>query len=575
VVVKRRKRGKKRKKLSVEERRTRKIQRDHKKEVRSIFSALAFDRITSVSEREFSFQGTTSDFDDLFIFENLVVLVEYTTAQESGISDHLKGKRSIFAKISAEPRAFVEFLGKTFPEFRSKKSDDFTLSRMRVVIVYCALNSVRKMIKSDFSDVKFLDFQVVKYFVAVTKAIRESARSEFCYFLGLAHTEVGQNALSPRISAGEGYAASLLPEDASHFPDGYKVISFYVDPEALLARSYVLRQDRWEERSNLYQRMIDKRKIDAIRGYLLKDGRVFVNNIIVTLPETTELRDARGRPLDVSTVTQTTPITVRLPSEYNSIGLVDGQHRVYSYYKGGDNEERIGRLRRQQNLLATGIIYPESTTPAERIKFEAQLFYEINSNQTKAKSDVKQAIELLLNPYSPDSIAKDIVNRLNDHGPLSDKFERFFFEKGKLKTTSVVSYGIRHVVKLSGTDTLFETWDRADKQKLERKRDLRLRNEYVEYCVQQLNEFIGAVKDSLPRDRWTTNKKEDGLLTTTNLVGFIVCLRKIIARGRTHRFLYYRQKLEGLQGFNFDEYHSSQYVRMGEELYNTYFSRTS
>src|SRR4051812_3573805 len=123
VVGKRRKRGKKRKKLSLEERRTRKVQRDHKKEVRSIFAALAFDRIASASEKEFSFQGTTSDFDDLFIFENLVVLVEYTIAQESGISDHLKGKRSIFAKISGEPRAFIEFLGKTFPEFRSRKND--------------------------------------------------------------------------------------------------------------------------------------------------------------------------------------------------------------------------------------------------------------------------------------------------------------------------------------------------------------------------------------------------------------------------------------------------------------------
>jgi DGQHR domain-containing protein len=418
-----------------------------------------------------------------------------------------------------------------------------------------------------------LDYQVVKYFVAVTKAIRESARSEFFYFLDLTHADVGEDAISPKTFADEGYAASLLPEEASHFPRGYKVISFYVDPEALLARSYVLRQDRWEERSSLYQRMISKKKIDAIRNYLLKNKRVFVNNIIVTLPATTELRDLRNQRLDVSRITQTKAISVRLPSEYNSIGLVDGQHRVYSYYEGGHDEEKIRKLRKQQNLLATGIIYPEDTTAAERIKFEAQLFYEINSTQTNAKSDVKQAIELLLNPYSPESIAKDIVNRLNDHGPLTGHFERYFFEKGKLKTTSVVSYGIRHVVNINRDDSLFRTWTRHGKLKLEGKRDLKLRNEYVEYCVSQINEFMGAVKVVLPRNLWSTNKRAGGLLTTTNLVGFIVCLRKIIGKGgRTHRFPYYRGKLDNLKNFAFEEYHSSQYVRMGEEMHKTYFS---
>jgi DGQHR domain-containing protein len=574
VAAARRKKRKARRKLSAEEKRARKIQRDHKKEIRSIFSALCFERIETASDREFTFQETKSDVDDIFVYENLVVVAEYTTAKESNISGHLKYKRTIFTKISNDPRSFAEFLNRNSAEFRRKRNDDFALSRLKIVIVYCALNNAGASAKREFPYVKFLDYQVVKYFVAVTKAIRESARSEFFYFLGLTHADVGENAISPKMSSDERYAASLLPEEASHFPGGYKVISFYVDPEALLARSYVLRQDRWEERSSLYQRMISKKKIDAIRSYLLKNKRVFVNNIIVTLPATTELRDLRNQRLDISKITQTKPISVQLPSEYNSIGLVDGQHRVYSYYEGGHDEERIRKLRKQQNLLATGIIYPEDTSSAERIKFEAQLFYEINSTQTNARSDVKQAIELLLNPYSPESIAKDIVNRLNDHGPLAGMFERYFFEKGKLKTTSVVSYGIRHVVNINRDDSLFRTWRRSGKEKLTSKRDMKLRNEYVEYSVSQINEFMGAVQDALPKSLWSTSKKAGGLLTTTTLVGFVVCLRRIIHRGgRVHRFEYYRPKLEGLQRFSFGEYHSSQYVRMGEELYNTYFSQ--
>jgi hypothetical protein len=120
--------------------------------------------------------------------------------------------------------------------------------------------------------------------------------------------------------------------------------------------------------------MISKKKIEAVRRYLLEDKRVFINNIIVTLPPTTEVLDTHGRHLDLSTVVKTTPVKIRLPSRYNSVGLVDGQHRVYSYYEGGLNEDRIRKLRIQQNLLATGIVYPTSANQNERIKFEAKLF---------------------------------------------------------------------------------------------------------------------------------------------------------------------------------------------------------
>jgi hypothetical protein len=178
--------------------------------------------------------------------------------------------------------------------------------------------------------------------------------------------------------------------------------------------------------------------------------------------------------LDLSRVVKTDTVKIRFPAEYNSIGLVDGQHRVYSYYEGGANEDKIRKLRIQQNLLATGIIYPISATASEKTKFEAKLFLEINANQTNAKSDVKQTIGLLLNPYSPESIAKDVVNRLNDQGPLSDQFERYFYEKGKLKTTSVVRYGIRHVVKPTGDDSLYETWPNRRKSRLAMHRDLDL-----------------------------------------------------------------------------------------------------
>src|SRR5262249_9033572 len=158
----------------------------------------------------------------------------------------------------------------------------------------------------------------------------------------------------------------------------------------LLERCYVLRKDGWVEGGGLYQRMISKAKIRSIRKYLLAEKRVFINNIIVTLPSGTQITDVSGKTLDAGKINKTEPANIQLPYEFNSVGLIDGQHRVFSYYEGGDNEAEISILRNQQNLLVTGIIYPPGLSDSDRVKFEATIFLEINATQTNAKSDLKQ-----------------------------------------------------------------------------------------------------------------------------------------------------------------------------------------
>jgi len=320
--------------------------------------------------------------------------------------------------------------------------------------------------------------------------------------------------------------------------------------------------------------MIGKTKIESIRRYLRSKKRVFINNIIVTLPSNTRLINSEGNTFDPRSVKKTEPVEIQLPSEYNSVGLIDGQHRVFSYYEGGNHESDFATLRQQQNLLVTGIIYPPSIKPEDKTKFEATLFLEINATQTNAKSDLKQAISLLLDPFSNVSIAKNIVNRLNEGGPLADRFERFFFDKSKLKTTSVVSYGVRPLVKLQGSDSLFRVWDHPSKDDLGKENNPPLLQEYIKFCAKEINLFIGAVKDGIPSERWTSDKKQkDRILTTTNINGFINCLRQIVDHDKTHAIQYYKSRLKDIDKFPFKNYRSSQYVRMGEDMYKKYFAK--
>jgi len=116
-------------------------------------------------------------------------------------------------------------------------------------------------------------------------------RFELFKFFGLTAEDIGLGTGQPSRS----YEGFILPESPSGFPSGYKVVTFYVDPDTLMSLSYVLRKDGWLDGDGLYQRMISKSKIRSMRQYLAQDERVFINNVIVSLPPTTKILDPKTK----------------------------------------------------------------------------------------------------------------------------------------------------------------------------------------------------------------------------------------------------------------------------------------
>ena len=108
-----------------------------------------------------------------------------------------------------------------------------------------------------------------------------------------------------------------------------------------------------------------------MRKYLNDERRVYINNLIVTLPSTTTFADPKtGQQVQADTLKEKQYVRITLTNEFNSIGLIDGQHRVYSYHEGTDIfEKTIAALRKRQNLLVTAIMYPASTSDFEQTKF--------------------------------------------------------------------------------------------------------------------------------------------------------------------------------------------------------------
>ncbi|HZR34988.1 MAG TPA: hypothetical protein VFA75_06400 [Nevskia sp.] len=359
----------------------------------------------------------------------------------------------LYDKILADVPSFISFARDKYPGFSKELNNVYPGSAFKIAVIYISKYDVDQEAIDNCPDFQFLFGSTARYFEALTKTIGKSARFEFFKFLRISYEQYAEASLHASKSAIK-YDGFLLPESNSDYPSGFKVVSFYADPETLIKCCYVLRRDGWRDGAHLYQRVIIPKKIRSMRRYLTEQGRVYLNNIIVTLPNGTNLNDiSKGKNLLSTDLDRAKPISVEIPGGFERIGIVDGQHRVFCYHEGADAAEpKIAPLRKRQHLLVTGLVYPETWTEQSRHSFEAKLFLEINDNQTRARSALKQDIEVIINPYSATAIAKRIAHELNVSGPYKGMLQAGFFDSpSKIKTTSIVSYGLRPLVKVVGS----------------------------------------------------------------------------------------------------------------------------
>ena len=549
-----------------------KIEANYFANVKSIFINAGFSSVKTLG-KNFTFQGRTAEMDSLYVFENIIVVCEDTYAK-SNPHHHLQKKKIIFDLISQHPEDFVKFLIDTFPEFNDLHDAKaiYQPHHYEIRIAYFSRYTISEETLNQCLNVNYFDYPRFRYFSSLGKITGKTSRFELFKFFKLEFSKIGEIRVKGTSPGSTPYDGFLLPEAHSNYPSGYKVLSFYVDAETLLQKSYVLRKDSWQDPDSTYQRMLERKKIREMRKYLNDDKRVYVNNLIVTLHSTTTFADVvTKKQVDVEKLKEIKHVKINLPDEFNSIGLIDGQHRVYSYHEGTDiYEDIIKTLRKRQNLLATAIMYPDDTSEYDKAKFEAGLFLEINDKQTKAKGELKQGIELLVRPYSTAAISKAVVTQLAKHGPLSGELmEHYFDEEYKIKTSSIVSYGLAPLVSLGGKESLINVWNHPDKEKVITFADKNLLNEYIKFCVEEINNLLIAVKLNLEKDQWS-RESETSLLSTTSVNGFLVCLRELVRTNSLQDIESYQTKLKGVESFKFKEFKSSHWKALGLELYEKY-----
>lgn len=571
------------------------LKRTQENEIRTIFKNLGFVRIPNIDGKNIKYNERSSEMDDIFVCENLILITEYTVAQKPG--DHIKNKTLFYNKVLENERAFINFLNsenkltsfKNYYENNIKSK--YSLNQLKLKILYCSRFDVTEEHKQNATGVVFFDYHLVQYFKSLAKVIKKTGKYELCDFLDIPFQEFGENILKSADSSSNKYSGHILPEEKSYFKGGYKIVSFYIDAESLMRRAFVLRQEGWRKKENIgyYQRMFELKKISGMRKYLSEKERVFINNIITTISEDkiilydeddNELQIDKDGQFINSSKTKVTPTKINILNECNIIGLIDGQHRTFAYHEGDDiYEEKIKNLRGIQNLLVTGIIFPKNEKKETRTKFEANLFLEINSNQTNVKSQLKQEIELMVNPFSPVSIGKSILLKLNESGPFEKRIEQYTFEKRKLKTSSIVDYGLKPLIKLDddASDSLFHLWKNSEKLKLtnEDTEEYELLDQYIKFSAEKIRDIFISIKSNLDHDQWNiySHSTPNGILNVTFFNGVLNVLRLLIENDKVSDFNVYNKILQDKEfnKFNFKNFKSSQYRKMGQNIFDKYF----
>ncbi|KAB1085875.1 hypothetical protein F4V91_05180 [Neorhizobium galegae] len=133
--------------------------RQHVKAIKEVFSAFGFIPL-ALSKTVFEFKERTCDFDEVFLLDNVLVLVEHTYSNESNVGDHLLKKKVIFDYINQNKDEFVQYVRSTFEPFSKIVDPVYLDHHIQIKVVYASLHNVKDSTKTHLKDVYFLALQL-------------------------------------------------------------------------------------------------------------------------------------------------------------------------------------------------------------------------------------------------------------------------------------------------------------------------------------------------------------------------------------------------------------------------------
>ncbi len=517
------------------------------------------------------FGSKRGELDAVFLYENIILVCEDTISASSQIKDHLINKKVLFDEINDNKPALISWLKEEYPD-KFNTFCPYSNSRYKVFFLYFTKNKLNPTEEDIelFKPVTLVEHSTLNYFQKLSSNIRRSSRSEIFRFLGLESDDVGivrSSGSQDKIST-----TIICPPDSTGHTNGVRIVSFMLSADSLIRNSYVLRKDNWENSIELYQRLIERNRIQSIRRHLAKKKTTFYNNIIVTLPRNISFTDENNNAVELIDIQDYKKShTLLIPNEFNSICVIDGQHRIFAHYEGDDGlETTIAPLRRQFHLLVTGLIFPDDMDDLARRKYESEIFLDINSNARPVPPDVLLFIQTLQDPYSDLGISRRVLEKLNQRAPFHNLLQLSLMESSRIKIASIIKFALRNLVEITNDperkDTFYFHWAMESGKNLLENPNTNNLDEYINYIVSLLSNYFGAVKSTY-NNEW--DDTDSNILSTTAINGYIMALRRSLQVDGPKNHGFYSQAISKNK-FDFSKgsfaYTSSQYNKFSKEI---------
>lgn len=556
---------KKKVKLTKEQKAENKKRDTFRKQIEDIFVLSGFQKINT-NGKQFLLGNRQNEIDACFIYKNIIVICEDTIrdlkakekALEKGESynrNHKLEKQETSEAIKNNKNEFLIFLKGLVPN--SEDILNYKANELKIFYLYFEYNASNydEMTIKRYPDLVFIDTPTLKYFFNMAKSIKASFKYELFRFFKLSKTDIGKPDPSGNREIKPIKSSIIYPDSVTGFSNGVRMVSFMMRPQDLIENCCVLRKDGWNKNMDLYQRLITPKRIKSIREHVLKNETTFLNNIIVALPDNIRFfRSTSNAQVQLDEINRyENDIEIQIPSDYNSMAIIDGQHRVYSYYEDNDSnntsEIKMSSLRKELNLLVTGIIYPKNEYYKDDLnkrKFESDLFVSINKNAKPVDADTLIQVQAIMNPSSGEAISRRVIEILNKDEPFSSMFQLSKVVDAPIKTASLIQYALSSLlVAKNNSNTFYHYW--LIKSGKESTFELTSSNDiknYSQYCANCLKEYFKAIKSKF-NSAWNKNSK---LLKVISLNAFIIALRDTLETvGGPRNYDFYFKVVSGLK----------------------------
>jgi dgqhr domain protein len=551
------------------EKEKKRLKRKFANTIKKIFLLADFSWIDS-ENHQFKIGLREIEIDAIFYYENIVLICEYTSLNND-IKDHVRKKHEAFKQIEENKQAFFKWLSDQFGVHKEKLYK-YNPQHYRIIYLYFPQKELAfsKDTLSLYSCIKFVEPQYLEYFNKIAQCIHKSIKYEIYRFLNIKDEEVG---LYSTESYNKSISATIItPEEFTGLRNGVRIVSFMMSAETLIKNAYVLRKDNWEDTATLYQRLIQRDKIRGIRKFLANKKEVFYNNIIVALPDSVYFLDREDRRIEIDQVRECAVCKMMIPDKMNTIGIIDGQHRIYAHYEGPANdplERDISTLRKKLHLLVTGLIFPSEMSGTQRAQIESEIFLDINSNAKPVPPDVLLHITGIKYPLSDIGLARAVIERLNCESIFLRKFELSSLEQGKIKIASIIKFALRYLVSIEEQEkkNFYAYWS-GNKDGLQKLNDSDY-EDYLKYCTNNLKQYFSAVHDCF-KEEW--DDPESKVLSVISINGFILAYTSFVSEYGVKEFDFFKEKLRHLE-IDFSKEHfpytSSQYKKFSIEILKT------